>query len=145
MCIRDSLVVEPLLGDPEELQDSTLYQDADKFDKNITYAHAPVTDVEKIVAVGAGQTFYKLSFDGGYNRDLRVDGSLYGDFAVHPKTKLIGEIGAGATTLDVDSTVGFSSTGELLTFYNTGAVGIVSYTSKSLTQFYGCSLSLIHI
>ena len=41
--------------------------------------------------------------------------------------------------MDVDSTVGFSTTGELLVDYNDKTIGVVSYTSKNLTQFFGCT------
>ena len=39
----------------------------------------------------------------------------------------------------MDSTVGFGTTGELYFKYVDNTVGIVSYTSKSLTQFFGLS------
>jgi len=48
-------------------------------------------------------------------------------------------VSVGDTTFDVDSTVGFGNTGELYVTFNDLTVGIVSYTSKSLTQFYGCT------
>jgi hypothetical protein len=43
------------------------------------------------------------------------------------------------TVFDVDSTVGFPANGELLVNYGDQTTGIVTYTSKSLTQFFGCS------
>ena len=75
--ITNDLVVESIEGNPENLENATLYQDQYKFGSNINKAYAPVTDIEKI-SVGFGQTFYKLKFDGGYNRDIGVDGSIYG-------------------------------------------------------------------
>ena len=66
-----------------------------------------------------------------------MDGSIYGKFAVEPTTRIIGQVPSGSTTLDVDSTVGFGSTGELYVSYNDTTTGVVSYTSKSLTQFFG--------
>ena len=39
----------------------------------------------------------------------------------------------------MDSTVGFGTTGELYVTYNDTTTGVVSYTSKSLTQFFGVS------
>ena len=64
---------------------------------------------------------------------------MYGAFSIHPKTKLIGQIGAGTTVLNVDSTVDFANSGELSVNYNDATAGVVSYTSKSTTQFFGCS------
>jgi hypothetical protein len=134
--IVNQLVVEPISGDPENLDSATLYQDAYKFDNNIRKSYAPITSVEKI-EVGYGQSYYKLNFDGGYNRDIGVSGVEYGQFKVEPSTRVIGNVSAGSTIFDVDSTVGFGTTGELYVTYNDTTTGVVSYTSKSLTQFFG--------
>ena len=130
------LVVEAISGNPENLEYATLYQDAYKFDSRIQKAYAPITSVEKI-EVGYGKSFYRLSYDGGYNRDIGVDGSAYGKFSVEASTKIIGNVSSGSTIIDVESTVGFGSTGELYVNYADTTTGIVSYTSKSLTQFFG--------
>ena len=132
--IVNQIVVEAIDGNPEELLNSTIYQEP--YENLFNKAYAPVTSVENI-SVGYGKTFYKLSFDGGYNRDLIVEGSVYGQFAPSPTTRVIGEVGSGATTLTVDSTVGFGTVGELFVVYNDAITGVVSYTSKSLRQFYG--------
>jgi len=134
--ITNDLVVEAVEGDPAELENSTLFQD--KYEDITERAYAPVTKVEPI-NVGAGKTFYKLSFDAGYNRDVRVDGSIYGTFVVHDKTRVIGDVAVGSTSFDVDSTVGFPDSGELTVVYSDATSGIVSYTSKSVNQFFGCS------
>ena len=134
--ITNDLVVEAVEGDPLELENATLFQD--KYGDVTEKAYAPVTRIEPI-KVGAGVTYYKLSFDAGYNRDIRVDGSIYGTFVVHDKTRAIGDVAVGSTSFDVDSTVGFPSEGELKVVYSDASAGVVSYTSKSLTQFFGCS------
>ena len=82
-------VVEAVTGDPMDLQDVTLFQD--EYNDDYTRAYAPITSVEEIKSL-EGETFYKLSIDGGYNRSLISDGSLYGEFKVHPKTKIIGSV-----------------------------------------------------
>ena len=71
------LVVERIQGDPTELLNNTLYQDANE-KYGITKAYGSVTDVEKI-SIGNTE-YYKLSFDADFNKDLTLDGSLYGDF-----------------------------------------------------------------
>ena len=68
-----------------------------------------------------------------------TDGAIYGKFSVHSKTRVIGNVGIGTTVLDVDSTIGFPNSGELSIQYKNLSIGIVSYSSKSLTQFYGCT------
>ena len=90
----------------------------------------PITSIEKI-EVGYGKTFYKLSIDGGYDRDINVEGALYGKFVVEPSTRIIGKVSSGSTSLDVDSTVGFGSTGELYFRYSDDSIGVSSYSSKS--------------
>jgi len=131
-----NFVVEPIEGDPMDLINSTLNQDS--YGNTITKAYAPITDAEKVIT-GLGQTYYKLGIDAGYDRDIVVDGAVYGEFSIHPKTKIIGAVSLGSTILDVDSTVGFPTGGELYVTYNDASSGIVSYTSKSINQFYGCS------
>ena len=134
--VTNDLVVEAIEGDPLELELSTLFQN--QYGNDIEKAYAPITSAEK-VWTGTATTAYKLSVDGGYNRDSRVDGAMYGAFSIHPKTKLIGQVGSGTTILNVDSTINFENSGELSVIYNDATTGVVSYTSKSLTQFFGCS------
>ena len=111
------------------LELSTLFQDEYE-GSDLEKAYAPITHVEKI-AVGVGETFYKFSVDAGYNRDSRVEGATYGTFNTHPRTKIVGTVAAGATTFDVDSTVGFATDGELHWKYIDGTVA-VSYTHLTL-------------
>jgi hypothetical protein len=137
--ITTDLVVESIEGNPENLINSTLIQDEYlDFGK----AYAPVTKVEKIISKDAKE-YYKLSFDSGYNKDITFDGALYGQFKVHPQTKVIGQYDTdsvnGLTTLDVDSTIGFPYDGELNVTYDDQSKGIITYTSKNINQFFGCS------
>ena len=123
-------------GNPIHLENSTLKQN--EYKKDYFNAYAPISSVEPI-NTGAGTTYYKLSIDAGYNRDARVDGSIYGQFNVHSKTRVIGQVSSGSTSLDVDSTVGFPTSGELYCTYSDGTSGIVSYTSRNISQFFGCT------
>ena len=133
--LTNDIVVESISGDPSNLTNQTLYQNT--YD-TISYARSPITYVEKIIS-GIGNTYYKLSLDSGYNRDIIANGATIGKFTVHPRTKIVGPVSAGTTVFDVDSTVGFPANGQLLVNYGDQTTGIVSYTSKSLTQFFGCS------
>jgi hypothetical protein len=137
--VTDDLVVESIEGNPENLINSTLIQDEYI---GFTAAYAPITKVEKIISKDAKE-YYKLSFDSGYNKDITFDGSLYGEFKVHPQTKVIGQYNTdsvnGLTTLDVDSTIGFPYSGELNVTYDDQSKGIITYTSKNINQFFGCS------
>ena len=134
--VENVLVVEALEGDPLNLENQTLFQN--KYNTQYEKAYAPISSIEKVTP-GIGGTYYKIGLDAGYNRDVRVQGAVYGAFSVHAKTRNIGEVSSGSTFFNVDSTVGFPTAGELSVTYNDYSAGIVSYTSKSLTQFFGCS------
>ena len=127
------LVVQAIEGDPLTLLNNTLYQDAND-SYGIDEAYAPITGVEKISI--NNEDYYKLSFDSDYNKDLVLDGSLYGNFSVHPFTKSVSKVSTGSTIIDVDSTVGFPTTGTLVL---KNANISIAYTGKSITQFYNIS------
>ena len=133
--VTSNFLVESITGDPESLENQTIFQGT----SGETYT--PLYNVETINA-GVGKTYYKLAFDGGYNRDSRVLGATQGSFKIAPKTHIIGNVSSGSTVIDVDSTIGFPSSGELAVNYPNSTnsnTGIVSYTSKTITQFLGCT------
>ncbi len=131
--VTKDLVTESIDGDPLDLLNRTLYQDA-YADYDITKAYGSVTDVEVIPSIGS--TYYKVSLDYDFDKDINVEGSIFGDFGVHPKTKVISVVSSGSTLINVDSTVGFAKSGSLSVNYANGNSGIVSYQSKSTTQFF---------
>lgn len=135
--ITRDMIVEPVSGDVSDIRGYTLYQNS--YQDIIFKSYAPIVDVERIIVGGASTDYYKLSFDANYNRDLTYEGAAYGNFVAYPKTKIIGDYTSTSETFDVDSTVGFPKSGELTVVYNDKSVGVVSYTSKSITQFYGIS------
>ena len=132
--VSSNFVVEKVSGDPLNLSNKTIFQDFEG-----SKAYTPVYNVEY---TGDSEKYFKVTFDGGYNRDARVVGSTYGDFKVSSKTNIIGDVSIGSTIIDVDSTIGFPNSGELYVTYPTGltaTTGIVSYTSRTSTQFLGCT------
>ena len=128
------LVVEALEGNPEELVNLTLFQDEYG---DIEGAYGSINNVEKIFR--GDKEYYVISLDFGYNQDINVRGSVFGDFSIHPKTKLTSNSIEDQSYLDVDSTVGFPSSGDLSVTLGDDTEFIISYTSKTLTQFLGCS------
>ncbi len=68
-------------------------------------------------------------FIGFNDRDL-----IEGTFTIPGKTRVLEAIGANSTIISVDSTVGFHETGTVLCGDN-----IISYTSKTINQFLGCT------
>ena len=130
------IVVSPVNGNPFYLSGKTLYQKITK-ESGITSSFGSISDVEPVFnSVG---NYYQFDIDFGYDRDTRVFGSIYGNFEIHPKTKVVGI--ANTSTLIVDSTVGFSKSGTFI--LNDSEI---SYTDKTINQFLNCSeLSSISI
>ena len=124
--IRREVIVADLItptGEPQNLTGQTIFKSTD------TSTNASVSEVEIIKR--EGKNFYKMSlFVGFSDRDL-----IEGVFTIPGKTKVIGGATANATVIDVDSTVGFGTTGILIS----GANSEINYTSKSINQFFGCS------
>jgi hypothetical protein len=134
--ITNDLVVEAVSGDPEKLVNATIYQD--ETSDFLFRASGAVTSVERILR--GDREFYVLSLDSDYNRDINLtSGTIAGKFTVHPKTKNTTDVTVGTETLDVDSTVSFPSEGTLRVDLENGTVLYIDYTSKSSTQFYGCT------
>jgi len=134
--VTKDIVVSALSGNPLELLNQTLFQD-EYPNYDIQKAYASISNVEKLYF--DGKEYYKLSVDFDYSKDITFDGSVFGDFSVHSNTKVISTVSTGSSIIDVDSTVGFPNSGELVVIYSSGESGIVSYTSKSLNQFFGVS------
>jgi hypothetical protein len=124
--VSKDLVVESIFGDPLLLENRTLFQDETE---NYSKATGAISKVEKIYR--GDKTYYVISLDYDFNKNL----SQFGEFSIHPKTQLTSFVSVGAKTLDVDSTVGFPQSGSLLLSDNS----ILTYTSKSINQFFGCS------
>mgnify|MGYP003319140156 CR=1 FL=1 len=110
-------------GEPQNLTGQTIFKSTD------TATNASVSEVEIIKR--DGKNYYKIAlFVGFSDRDL-----IEGVFTVPGKTKVVGGVSANATIIDVDSTVGFGTTGTIIA----GANSSINYTSKSINQFFGCS------
>jgi hypothetical protein len=140
--ITQDLVVESISGDPLQLVNGTLYQDKDT-NGLFSDARGTITDVKRISR--GGRIYYTISLDSGYDKDIDVFGSIKSTFKIHPKTILTSRIFENSTYLDVDSTIGFPNSGQLVIDLDSDFDGvidtsiIVTYTSKVLNQFLGCS------
>ena len=124
---------------PLDLKNQTLFQDSfvnvaigttgqATANYKIERASATINDVEKLYV--GGNDYYKISLDFGSSKDITLNGSIFGEFSVHPKTKIVNPVSIGATVIDVDSTIGFPDSGELVV-----GSGIVTYTDKTVNQF----------
>ena len=125
--VSQDYVIEEYVGDPLLIKNHTVYQKS-------TGSRGTVTKVEKLNVDG---NFYQISIDSGYQRDIDVDGTIFGKFEPNSKTKLLNDVSIGSTILDVDSTIDFPSSGTLSLVDTNGEENILSYTDKNLTQFLG--------
>jgi len=130
--ITKDIVVEAIEGNLEELKNQTIFQREDEY---FSESSSTVTRVEKILR--NDKEYFILSLDSGYDRDLESRGSLVGDFEIHPKTKVIGNVTFGQNYIDVDSTSGFPNSGVLIV-NRSGIDFSIQYKSKTLNQFFQC-------
>ena len=66
----------------------------------------------------------------GYNDRSGINGT----FTIPGKSKSIGSVSVGSSVITVDSTVGFGTTGKVISGINT-----VTYTDKTVNQFLNCT------
>jgi hypothetical protein len=138
------LVVDVHRGDPFKLINKTVVQYFDDtLDNEKIIAYGTVNDVEEFQV--DDESYYKLKLDYGSSRDINLTGSVFGEFYIHPFTKTTSPISIGNTHIDVDSTVGFPDSGQLLIEFDNLDLEvqdyiIVNYTSKTLTQFLGVDI-----
>ncbi len=130
--ITKDIVVEEIQGNPEDLINQTIFQNEDDY---FASSSSTVTRVEKIFR--NNKQYYVLSLDFGYDRDIITRGSFIGEFQIHPKTKIIGNVVSGQNYIDVDSTAGFPNSG-VLNVNRNGINFLINYGSKSLNQFFEC-------
>jgi len=129
-----NLVVESLEGeDLSELLNRTIYQEQGDLYNG---ANGVVNNIEKILR--DGKEYYVLSLDYDYQKDIGLNGSIFGEFSIHPRTKILNNVSIGATFIDVDSTVSFPTEAILYTKLDNGTTVSIGYSGKSLTQLYNC-------
>ncbi|MGA1046745.1 MAG: hypothetical protein ACO3UU_01950, partial [Minisyncoccia bacterium] len=138
--INKELVVEALEGNPLDLVDTTIYQNPLVIDGKdfISYAYGTVNRVRTISR--KDKTYYVVSLDFDYNKDINLKGSVYGEFVIGPKTIITDSVFEDSTVLTVDSTYGFPEKNGILRIpFSDGTEILVSYERKNLNQFLGCT------
>jgi len=120
---REVVVAERISGDPNKLLGQTIKKSTDE------ETQASVSEVEIFTRSGI-TTYYKLNLFVGYDdKDL-----IEGTFDIQPKSKVINPVSVGSSVITVDTTIGFTESGTLISGDNT-----ITYTSKTVNQFLGCS------
>ena len=122
---RETVIVEVLSGNPIGLVGQTIK----KIEKlNDPATQASVSEVEPFTR--QGKQYYKLSLFIGYGGASLVEGN----FKITPSSKSIESVSVGSSVVTVDSTIGFPSSGKVLSGINT-----ITYTDKTLNQFLDCT------
>ena len=96
--------------------------------------NASISEIEPFQRVDSGlsgiTTYYKISLFVGYDEGTDVEG----DFIIVPSSKCLENVSAGSSVITVDSTIGFGTTGTIISDNN-----IITYTDKTVNQFLGCT------
>ena len=120
---RQVAVAEIISGDPLKLKGQSLFRS--NLNKDI---NASVSEVESFTR--NNKQYFKFSLFLGYDNYS----DLEDDFVIIPNTKSLEQVSIGSSIISVDSTIGFSATGTLLSGINT-----ITYTDKTVNQFLNCS------
>jgi hypothetical protein len=119
---REVVIAERISGDPSKLVGQTIQ----KFnDKNTS---ASISGIEPFTRNNI--QYFKISLFVGYNDTSAV----LGNFTITPNTKSLKNVSVGSSVISVDSTIGFPEQGTIISGSNT-----ITYTSKSINQFFGCT------
>ena len=121
---REVVVAERISGDPTKLVGQTIK----KSNESVTITSASVSEVETFTRKNI--QYFKISLFVGYNEFSAVEGN----FTITPNTKCLEDVEIGSSVITVDSTISFPESGTLFSGNN-----VISYTSKSINQFFGCT------
>jgi hypothetical protein len=119
---REVIIVERISGDPSKLVGQTIKKSTD----NAT--NASISEVEPFTR--NNRQYFKISLFVGYE-DFST---IQGNFTITPNTKCLENVSVGSSVITVDSTVGFPESGSIVS-----GTSVITYTSKSINQFFGCS------
>jgi hypothetical protein len=118
---REVLIAERISGDPSKLVGQTLKKVNDE------NTSASISEVE--IFTRNNIPYFKISLFVGYENFSAV----LGNFTITPNTKCLTDVSIGSSVISVDSTIGFSEKGALVSGNNK-----INYNSKSINQFFGC-------
>jgi hypothetical protein len=119
---RQIVVAERISGDPNKLVGQTIRKSTDYG------TNASVSEVE--ILTRKNKVYYKFGLYVGFDQNSQIQG----DFNISPKTKVVENVSVGASVITVDSTIGFTTSGSVVSGNN-----VISYTDKTINQFLGCS------
>jgi hypothetical protein len=119
---REIVMAEAISGNPTKLIGQSIRKSSDP------NTYASISSVE--ATTRKGKTYYQISLFIGYNESTDIQGT----FTVQGKSIVVENAPIGSSIITVDSTIGFPSDGKIICGDNT-----ITYSSKSINQFFGCS------
>ena len=125
---RKRIVAEKLTGEPLNLKGQTIVRTTD------STSSASVSEVEILTGISGISTikdYFILDLFVGFDEEEFITGK----FDVTGKTKVITDVSSGSSVITVDSTVGFGTTGTIISGINTN----ISYLDKTINQFLNCT------
>ena len=129
--ICETFLCDLIEGDPTKISGGTLYQDTSN-DGSILPASGSIYSVDAFYF--KNKKYFKVNLFSGYSNNLSQKGSIAGSFNETPRTYVVENIASGSTTITVNSTIGFKSSGTIII----GGLTI-NYTEKTNNQFLNCS------
>jgi hypothetical protein len=118
---REVVIAERISGDPSKLVGQTIKKSTDDT------TSASISEIEPFTK--NNKQYFKISLFVGYSDISAVEGN----FTITPNTKCLENVSIGSSVISVDSTIGFAGIGTIISGINT-----ITYTSKSINQFFGC-------
>ena len=127
---REVVIAQQISGDPNKLVGQTITK------SNDLNTSGSVSEVEIFSRSGnlGITTYYKLNLFVGYDDRSGIQGT----FTIPGKTRVIEDVVANGNLLTVDSTVGFGTTGILVT-NGVNGINTITYSDKTINQFLNCS------
>ena len=127
---REVIVAEQISGDPNKLIGQTITKSTD------LGTSGSISEVEIFSRSGnlGITTYYKLNLFVGYDERTAIQGT----FTIPGKTRVIEDAPTTATILTVDSTVGFGTTGTLVS-NGVNGINTITYGDKTINQFLNCT------
>jgi len=119
---RRIAIAEVISGNPLKLKGESIFKNKLNTDINVS-----VSEIEPFTRIGVG-TYYKF----GLFIDNKGSNEITNTFDVTSNSKVIGDVSIGSSIITVDSTIGFSTSGILVSGDNT-----INYTHKTVNQFLG--------
>ena len=108
-------------GNPLKIKGQSIFKDNSSSEASVSDIQAVVTDNEVL---------YQIDLFIGYDEISDIKGV----FKITPNSKSVEESAAGSNVITVDSTIGFSDSGTIVSGNNT-----ITYTDKTINQFLGCT------